>query len=147
SRADLRRFAGERLERIGAEARALAIDTYRRAVEQRPDHLTGHRLYAYALLRAGHRAEAFARILAAIDQPYPPDRFLGGERVLLEDAGLIGAAYIAADPGQRATVTAELARRHAALATAPSTRFVLYWETDANDVDFHIQDARGGHAW
>jgi uncharacterized protein YfaP (DUF2135 family) len=24
---------------------------------------------------------------------------------------------------------------------------VLYWETDANDVDFHIQDARGGHAW
>jgi uncharacterized protein YfaP (DUF2135 family) len=26
-------------------------------------------------------------------------------------------------------------------------RFVLTWETDANDVDFHIQDARGGHAF
>jgi uncharacterized protein YfaP (DUF2135 family) len=25
-------------------------------------------------------------------------------------------------------------------------RFVLTWETDANDVDFHIRDARGGHA-
>jgi len=28
-----------------------------------------------------------------------------------------------------------------------STRFVLYWETDANDVDFHIRDGRGGHAF
>src|SRR5204863_4536728 len=68
-------------------------------------------------------------------------------RVLAEDAGLIGAAFVAAEPAQRAAVTAELARRHLALATAASTRFVLYWETDANDVDFHIQDARGGHAW
>jgi uncharacterized protein YfaP (DUF2135 family) len=23
----------------------------------------------------------------------------------------------------------------------------MYWETDSNDVDFHIKDARGGHAW
>ena len=28
-----------------------------------------------------------------------------------------------------------------------SLRFVLVWETDANDVDFHIYDARGGHAF
>ena len=26
-------------------------------------------------------------------------------------------------------------------------RFILNWETDANDVDFHIHDARGGHAF
>jgi uncharacterized protein YfaP (DUF2135 family) len=26
-------------------------------------------------------------------------------------------------------------------------RFVLSWETDANDVDFHIFDAQGGHAY
>jgi len=30
---------------------------------------------------------------------------------------------------------------------APSLRFVLSWETDANDVDFHIHDAQGGHAY
>lgn len=30
---------------------------------------------------------------------------------------------------------------------APSVRFVLTWETDANDVDFHIFDDRGGHAY
>ncbi|MDX2086866.1 MAG: VIT domain-containing protein [Kofleriaceae bacterium] len=146
-RADLRRFAGERLERIGANARALAVDTYRRAVEERPDHITGHRLLAYALMRAGKHAEAFAAILAGLDRDYPDGRFAGGERVLSDDAGLIGAAYAAAMPGKRAEIAAELAKRSLALPTKPSTRFIMYWETDANDVDFHIQDARGGHAF
>ncbi len=26
-------------------------------------------------------------------------------------------------------------------------RFLLSWETDANDVDIHVHDARGGHAY
>ncbi|MGE0548104.1 MAG: VIT domain-containing protein [Kofleriaceae bacterium] len=147
ARADLRRFAGERLERIGTHARALAIDSYRRAVEDRPDHLTGHRLLAYALVRDGRHAEAFAAILAGLDQRYPEDRFAGGKRVLTDDAGLIGAAYAAASPDRRAEIVAALAKRHAKLATRSSTRFILYWETDANDVDFHIQDAQGGHAY
>ena len=150
-RADLRRFAGERLARVaakqGADAQHLIVDTYQRAVADRPDHLTGHRLLAYALVRAGNPAEAFAAILSAIDQPYRNDSYRGGERVLADDAGMIGAAYIAAEPGKRKEVTAELAKRNLAVATQPSTRFILYWETDANDVDFHIQDARGGHAW
>jgi tetratricopeptide (TPR) repeat protein len=147
ARADLRRFAGERLERIGQAARTLAVDTYRRAVEERPDHVTGHRLLAYALLRAGQRAEAFDAILAGIDRAYPSGRFAGADRVMAEDAGLIGAAYAAASPGKRAEIAAALAKRSIALPTTPSTRFIMYWETDANDVDFHIQDARGGHAF
>ncbi len=146
-RADLRRFAGERLERIGASARTLMIDTYRRAVEERPDHMTGHRLLAYALVRDGKLAEAFDAILAGIDQPYPEGRFAGGQRVLTEDAGLIGAAYAARFPEKRKDIIAQLAKRSAQLSTGRSTRFILYWETDANDVDFHIQDARGGHAF
>ncbi len=146
SRADFRRFAGERLERIGATARALVIDTYRRAVADRPDHVTGHRLLAYALVRGGDYAGGFAAILAGLDQPYPGDRFRGAERVLREDAGLIGAAYLA-HGGARDEVTGQLSKRSAELATGPSTRFILYWETDANDVDFHIKDAKGGHAW
>ena len=146
-RADLRRFAGERLERIGELSRSLAIDTYRRAVADRPDHMTGHRLLAYALLRAGQHAEAFAAILASLEQKYPEGRFRGGQRVLAEDAGLIAAAYAAAVPGKRAEIAEALGRHQLQIASAPSTRFVLYWETDANDVDFHIQDAKGGHAW
>jgi len=147
ARADFRRFAGERLERLGKAQRALIIDTYRRAVEQRPDHLTGHRMLAYALVRDGQYAAAFAAILAEIDRQYPENRFAGAERVLAEDVGMIGAAYIAHAADKRGDVVAQLARRHIALPTQPSTRFIMYWETDANDVDFHIRDARGGHAW
>jgi len=147
ARADFRRFAGERLERVGKAQRALIIDTYRRAVEQRPDHLTGHRLLAYALVRDGQYAAAFAAILDGIDRRYPENRFAGAERVLAEDVGMIGAAYLAHVPGKRDEVMAQLDRRGIALPTRPSTRFLLYWETDGNDVDFHIRDARGGHAW
>ncbi|HET9987899.1 MAG TPA: hypothetical protein VFQ65_05250, partial [Kofleriaceae bacterium] len=149
-RADMRRFAGERLARLSNAKPAtteLILDTYRRAVADRPDHLTGHRLLAYALVRAGKPAEAFDAVLAALDQPYRNDSYRGGMRVLGDDAGMIGATLIAAQPQQRATVMAALAKRGLQLATTASTRFILYWETDANDVDFHIQDAKGGHAY
>ena len=151
-RADMRRFAGERLARLLGSAAApatsdLVLDTYRRAVADRPDHLTGHRLLAYALVRAGKPAEAFDAILAAIDQPYRSDSYRGGLRVLGDDAGMIGATLIAAQPQQREKVMAALAKHGLQLATNASTRFILYWETDANDVDFHIQDAKGGHAY
>jgi predicted Zn-dependent protease len=46
SRADLRRLAGERLERLDDAGRELAIDTYQKAVAERPDHPSGHRLLA-----------------------------------------------------------------------------------------------------
>ena len=147
ARADFRRFAGERLERLGKAQRALIIDTYQRAVEERPDHLTGHRLLAYALVRDEQYAAAFTAILAGIDRQYPDNRFAGAERVLAEDVGMIAAAYLAHTPGKRDEIMGQLAKRRLALATQPSTRFIMYWETDANDVDFHIRDARGGHAW
>jgi hypothetical protein len=146
SRADLRRLAGERLERLGPPGRALAIDTYRKAVRDRPDHATGHRLLAYALVRGGDLAGAFDAILAGVDQEYPDGRFAGADRVMGEDAGMIGAAYIAAG-GAAADVSRELSKRKLSLASRPSTRFIMYWETDSNDVDFHIYDAKGGHAW
>jgi tetratricopeptide (TPR) repeat protein len=146
-RADLRRMAGERLERLGGDALSLAVDTYAHAVEQRPDHPSSHRLYAYALLKAGRHAEAFAALEAARDRSYPGGRFAGVEQLLREDLGLLGAALIAADPGQRKRVEESLAKHGATLPTGPSTRFVLNWETDANDVDLHIYDAKGGHAF
>jgi tetratricopeptide (TPR) repeat protein len=164
-RADMRRFAGERLARLAAAKpaagkqaageqaagtlaiRELAIDTFRRAVADRPDHLTGHRLLAYALVRAGRLDEAFAAIIAGLGGTYREGSYAGGRRVLGEDAAMIGAAYAASAPAKRGEIAAALARHKLAPATERSTRFVLYWETDANDVDFHIHDARGGHAF
>ncbi|MCA9677070.1 MAG: hypothetical protein KC464_18730, partial [Myxococcales bacterium] len=151
ARADLRRFAGERLDRLAvagaADAGALAIDTYQRAVEQRPDHLTGHRVLAYALVRAGRLGDAFAAVERGLTQAYPDGRFREGERVLREDLGMIGAAWQRAEPRRKAEIARRLKAAHATLDRAPSLRFVLTWETDANDVDFHIRDRQHGHAY
>jgi tetratricopeptide (TPR) repeat protein len=146
TRADMRRFAAERLERLAGGAR-LAADAYAKAVEERPDHLNGHRLHAYALLRDGKPEAAFSALESGLSRRYPSGRFLGGERVLREDLGLVAAAWLAREPKRRAEVSTRLARVGAELATEPSLRFVLHWETDANDVDFHIYDGRGGHAF
>ena len=145
SRAEYRRFAGERLERTGE--RKLAVDTYRRAVADRPDQLTGHRLLAYALLRDGDHAGAFAAILKGVDQNAPADRYAGAPLVFSRDAGMLGAALIAAHVEKRGEVMAALEKRSLALVTRPSTRFMLYWETDANDVDLHVRDAHGVEAF
>jgi tetratricopeptide (TPR) repeat protein len=147
ARADLRRFAGERLARLGVpEALALCIDTFTRAVESRPDHPSGHRLLAMALLRAGRLAEAFEAIARGQARSYPP-RFPGVDRILAEDLGLCAAALLRAEPHRRDEILGRLQRAGAGIEDAPSVRFVLVWETDANDVDFHIRDAGGGHAY
>jgi tetratricopeptide (TPR) repeat protein len=145
-RADLRRFAGERLSAL-AVAKDLAVDTFRRAVADRPDHLSGHRLLAYALLRAGKPADAFAAALAGLDLSYPDGRFAGGLIVLAEDAQMIGAVYARAVPAARDAIRTALAARDLVLATGASTRFVVSWETDSNDVDLHVTDAKHHHAY
>jgi tetratricopeptide (TPR) repeat protein len=147
SRADVRRFAAARLERVAQRqgrsvpaALALAIDSYRVAREQRPDHPTSHRLYAFALTKIGDHAKAFTVLREALDARYPGGRFAGVTEVLREDLGLIAAAWIAAQPQKREVIQARLEDAGAKLATDPSIRFVLNWETDTNDVDLHVFD-------
>ena len=148
ARADLRRFAGGRLERLTAPAALeLATDSFAKAVEERPDHPASHRMLAFALLRAGKPAKAFEAIEKGVRTHYPEGRFAGVEQILREDAGLIAAAWMKAEPHEAETIKARLARLGGTLEDAPSLRFVLTWETDANDVDFHILDGRGGHAF
>jgi tetratricopeptide (TPR) repeat protein len=148
-RADLRRYAGQRLERIrDGRALALAADTFRKAVQQRPDHPASHRLLGMALLKLGRPEEAFAALSKGVEQRYPSGRFAGAERILREDLALAAAAWIRAQPAKRADIEERL-RRKTGLSPdhKPSLRFVLIWETDANDVDFHIIDALGNHAY
>lgn len=150
NRADLRRMAGERLDRIAAKDATsldLAVDTYTRAVADRPDHPAGHRLLAFALLRKGEPAKAFEVLAKAMRRGFDADRFEGSERILAEDLGLLGAAWAQREPARRAEITERVRSLGGRVEDAPSLRFVLAWETDANDVDFHIRDARGGHAF
>lgn len=146
-RADLRRYAGERLERLGKAGLPLAADTYAKAAADRPDHPSGHRLLAWALARLGRWEEAFAAVEHGLQQKYPGDRFARVDQVMKEDLGLLAAAWLREQPGQRESVRERLAARGASLADKPSLRFVLSWETDANDVDLHVYDSVGGHAF
>lgn len=147
-RADSRRFAGVRLERLGDQGSLeLAADSYEKAVEQRPDHPAGHRLLAYALLKLKKHERAFEACAKGLARDYPSGRFAGVKEILAEDLGLIAAAWKKAEPQRAAEIDKRLADAHGTVENTPSLRFVLNWETDANDVDFHIRDARGGHAY
>lgn len=145
SRADMRRFAGNRLEAIAAHK--LALDTYQKAREQRPDHVASHRLLAYAQLRSGQYEAAFKTLEEGLSRGYPGGRFAGYQRILADDMGLVAAAWLAKESVRKGEILARLKKSGATLASESSLRFVLTWETDANDVDFHIHDGRGGHAY
>jgi tetratricopeptide (TPR) repeat protein len=153
ARADMRRFAGVRLERISAEkgvenaALDLAIDTFEKAETQRPDHPESHRLVAFAHLKKGEHEKAFEAGVRGVKQTYPSGRFLGVDQILREDLGLIGAAWIHAEPKRKDEILQKVKDAGGTIEDAPSLRFVLDWETDANDVDFHIFDDQGGHAF
>jgi hypothetical protein len=150
-RADMRRFAGERLDRLDRSASPvasqLAVDTYAKAAADRPDHPSGHRMLAYARARNGDMGGAFAAIEVALHQRYPDNRFRGVDRILREDAGILASAWIAADPKRAPEIESRVRALGVGVDQGASLRFVLSWETDANDVDFHIFDAQGGHAF
>ncbi len=147
-RAASRRFAGERLERLSSPvALDLAIDTYAKAVEQRPDHPASHRLHAFALVKKGDYEKAFEAMKKGATRSYPAGRFAGVDRILKEDMGLIAAAWARAEPAKAAEIKTKLREARGTEENGPSLRFVLNWETDANDVDFHIRDGKGGHAY
>lgn len=159
-RTDLRRAVGARLDKLMVQkvgnapsvmatasvASALSVDTWRQSVEQRPDHPQSHRGLAWALVRQAKYAEAFAAIETAIAQKYRSDGYRGVDRILREDLGLIAAAW-RAHGGPKTEIAARMKKANGTEASGPSLRFVLWWETDSNDVDFHIRDAKGNHAY
>ncbi len=137
-RAELLRAAGERLDRVDG-ARAVAIDAYRRALRERPDQASTYRLLAYDLMREDN-PEALDIVFDGMkhaDRPSIHDIFMN-------DSGLIASYLLVHAPAKRAYIQA---RVRTALPTRPSLQIVLSWETDANDVDLHVRDARGGHSF
>ena len=147
SRADMRRFAGNALEALGEPGLALAVDSFTVAKNQRPDHPSVYHMLGMALLRAGRYAEALDVVLEGIGARRVRDRFAAVERILQEDAQLIAAAWLAAEPGQRDAIEGRLRGHGLRVDDARTLRFVLTWETDANDVDFHIFDKAYNHAY
>ena len=142
-RVELIRYAGERLDRLGPAGRARALDAYQQAVADRPDHATGYRLLAMAQVRSGDLDGA----LDSLERGLGHAASDGIRTIFRGDLGLVGAALAAREPTRRATLAARLQRRGATIADGPSVRFVLHWETDTNDVDLHVRDRAGHHAF
>jgi hypothetical protein len=148
SRAEMRRFAGERLDALGSAGLPLAADTFQQAVEQRPDHPSGHHALAMARLRLGDLDGALSALEAGLKRRYAVDR-PGTLKILRQDLGLVAAVLAARQPDRRAELSWRLADfgEHLRMPDRPSLRFVLTWQTDANDVDLHLLDGKGDHAY
>ena len=147
SRADLRRYAGSRLQSLGEKGLELAIDCFQKAADQRPDHVSSHRFLAFAQARNGLFEEAMESLERGLSRNYPSGRFRSYERILKDDLGLLAAAWLKTNPDDKNEIYEHLKKYDAKMAKEPSLRFILTWETDANDVDFHIRDSQGGHAY
>jgi hypothetical protein len=144
-RAELHRLAAGRLDALGATT--LALDAYRKALADRPDHISGYRQLAVALLKTGALEESFEVLERGLSHRYPDGRFLGGIEVLRGDLGVVGAVISSRKPARRKEISTRLAAQGVRPATQPTLRVILTWETDANDVDLHIVDGEGGHAY
>jgi hypothetical protein len=142
----MRRHAGALLESLSPRdpgALPLAVQSYRSALAQRPDHPSSHRRLGYALLRAGEPEQAFEVFAEATRTSFAPERFPGLTRVLLDDLGLAAAAWMHAAPERTARIAARARELHATVPDRPSLQVSLSWETDASDLDLHIVDGKG----
>jgi hypothetical protein len=147
-RVEVLRYAASRLLRVSdRNGVALALDALANARTERPDHATGHRLYAYALLGEGRHEEAFDALRDGYRRGYPDGRFLAVKEVLAADLALVATVWSRAKPADARKVQHALDELGLAPDTEPSRRFVLSWESDASDVDLHVFDDEGGHAW
>ena len=147
-RADMRRLAASRLERLGdPHNHWLVLDSYARALEQRSDDPAGHRLYAFALVRAGYYREAFEALVDGLAWARSDPRTRPLERVLQADLGIVAAAWIRRWPDQTDYVREALRVHEVPLADQPSLRFVLSWDSELADLDLHVRDGLGWHAF
>ena len=132
SRADMRRFAGERLERLGARAdarRSTRISAPSRIAPITSPGIACSRTRSCATASPPRRSP---RSSPASISSIRNDRYAGGDRVLADDAGMIGAAYARRTAGKRAddhrpsspsaTSSSRPSRRRASSCTGRPTR-------------------------
>ena len=96
---------------------------------------------AYSLLRQG-RVEAAFTVLESLADGHGVH-----SHELREDLRLFAVVRVAREPKQRARALELLARHDLEPEHGPSTRLLLTWETDTNDVDLHLVDRHGAHAF
>jgi tetratricopeptide (TPR) repeat protein len=144
-----RRAAGNLLEAVASRARAtdaklaadalaLAVDTYRRALERRPDQPSSYQLYALSLAKQEKFEDAFEVLSRALGRSFEA-RFSYAKALLAADLGLVAAAWAARDPSSKEELQGRLRALHVTWPSRPELRFVLTWETDTSDVGLHVK--------
>ncbi|RKZ58009.1 MAG: hypothetical protein DRQ99_26060 [Candidatus Parabeggiatoa sp. nov. 3] len=141
ARADIRRWAAERLLSLKTET-WLSLDSLKKALKQRPDHPSGHYLLALAYWENGQHQQAVATLQAALERNYP--RFQAVSTILSETLALM-LTHLAQQQQLNTLFPGNSFKWKPA--TQRQLRFVLFWETDANDVDLHIYDNQQHHAY
>lgn len=141
ARADIRRWAAERLLAIQPK-NGLSLDSLQKAVEQRPDHPSGHYLLAIAYWENEQYQNAVETLQVALKRNFP--RFAAAKRILKETLALMLTQL--QQQQQLETLFAGKTFNWDKV-TQRQLRLILMWETDANDVDFHIYDKQQNHAY
>jgi outer membrane protein OmpA-like peptidoglycan-associated protein len=146
SKPEHRRAAASFLESLALvypPALEIAVDAYRRALADRPEVPSSHRLLAYALARADRAAEGFEVILAALVRPFDSRRYPGAFEMLREDAGLLAAALARGKGRSEHDMLESRAKAvGGTFPTTPSTRVTVSWETDESDLDLRLVDPK-----
>jgi hypothetical protein len=131
-------LAGMRLQSLREEsAMRLAVDAFEKAQNLSRDRPVSHRLLAFSLLRARQESLAFEVIDRAL-RGLPPGP---AHRILREDAALIAAAWVRAEPHRQNEIGGRIAALGMTFADRPEVSFALYWSGDV-DVDLRLFDAR-----
>jgi len=125
------RVTAQRLDRLGAPARAQAIDAYRAAIDLAPTHVGARRRLALDRLQAGDGPAALAALVAALDAARTD-----AARALVRDDLAVALAVVTArapaDAAAAAAIATAIATTGVRPATAPSRRVVLDLEATPN---------------
>lgn len=145
SRPEPRRFAGALLESLDDDAAALtlAIDSYRKARNQRPDHPGGYQALALALARQGDYQTAIDTLLDALGRTYLDDRFGDAIELMRRDLATVAAAAILARPETRTDVLTQLVDTMIVPEAIARDWLTLSWETDASWLALQVDDGEG----
>jgi tetratricopeptide (TPR) repeat protein len=142
-RAEIRRWVAERLLPLNhPDAQWLCVNALEKALAQRADHPSGHYLLAIAYWQVKLYRQAVMILQTAKDMSFP--RFPEANRILRETFALMLTTL--QQQGQLTTLfpTQTFVWEKA---EQQQIRFVLMWETDANDVDLHVYDNQQNHAY
>jgi tetratricopeptide (TPR) repeat protein len=142
-RADIRRWAGEKL--LAIKEYEEAIDTLQIALKQRPDHPSTYHLLSTAYML--NKEYKNAAIIAVKGINYNFDgRFSSVHSIMYDDLDLAYSLSLKSKEKEEDYFT-KIKSQYKVKSLKTEIRFVLVWETDANDVDFHIYDSQGNHAF